>query len=169
MHQADRYLEELAEQERQRREAEALARRQTVGNRQSVYGWQRMATPGEAWVNFWTRWDFEGRASRSEYWFMALLLFVFGVGLHFLLFIILASSPAVIQALSWFISLAFTIPSVCLIGRRLHDSGNSGWWVWLLLLPIVGWIALFVFLVLPSDPRPNRYGPVPFLERMPNA
>ena len=38
MHQADRYLEALAEQERQQREAEAQARPQMIGVQQSAYG-----------------------------------------------------------------------------------------------------------------------------------
>lgn len=171
MHQADRYLEALAEQERQQREAEAQARPQMIGVQQSAYGWQRMATFGEAWNNLWTRWDFAGRASRSEYWFAQLELFFFNLGLTFLFtFLSVVTTAAPIwMLLSWVISLIITIPVICMVVRRLHDIGYSGWWWWISLIPIAGWIVLFVFSVLPSEPRPNRYGPVPFLERMPNA
>lgn len=170
MHQADRYLEALAEQERQQREAEAQARPQMIGVQQSAYGWQRMATFGEAWNNLWTRWDFAGRASRSEYWFAQLELFFFNLGLTFLFtFLSVVTTAAPIwMLLSWVISLIITIPVICMVVRRLHDIGYSGWWWWISLIPIAGWIVLFVFSVLPSEPRPNRYGPVPFLERMPN-
>ena len=115
MHQADRYLEALAEQERQQREAEAQARPQMIGVQQSAYGWQRMATFGEAWNNLWTRWDFAGRASRSEYWFAQLELFFFNLGLTFLFtFLSVVTTAAPIwMLLSWVISLIITIPGAC--------------------------------------------------------
>ena len=137
MHQADRYLEALAEQERQQREAEAQARPHMIGVQQSAYGWQRMATFGEAWNNLWTRWDFAGRASRSEYWFAQLALFFVNLGLTFLfVFLSVVTTAAPIwMLLSWVISFVITIPVICLVVRRLHDIGYSGWWWWISSAP----------------------------------
>jgi uncharacterized membrane protein YhaH (DUF805 family) len=58
-------------------------------------------------------------------------------------------------------TLAILIPSIAVTVRRLHDTGRSGWW-WLIgLIPLIGWIVLFVFMVLDSDPETNEYGPSP--------
>ncbi|WP_371154268.1 DUF805 domain-containing protein [Jannaschia sp. 2305UL9-9] len=43
--------------------------------------------------------------------------------------------------------------------RRLHDSGRSGWWYWIILIPIVGPILLLIFLVVPGEVYRNRFGP----------
>ncbi|MEM7379267.1 MAG: DUF805 domain-containing protein, partial [Pseudomonadota bacterium] len=44
--------------------------------------------------------------------------------------------------------------------RRLHDSGRSGWWQLISLIPLIGWIALIYFMVQPSE-GDNRFGPAP--------
>jgi len=45
--------------------------------------------------------------------------------------------------------------------RRLHDTGRSGWW-WLIdLVPFVGPVILIVFWVMDSEPGANKYGPNP--------
>jgi uncharacterized membrane protein YhaH (DUF805 family) len=44
--------------------------------------------------------------------------------------------------------------------RRLHDTGRSGWWQLIGLVPLVGWIVLIVFFVQDSQPN-NQYGPNP--------
>lgn len=45
--------------------------------------------------------------------------------------------------------------------RRLHDTGRSGWWLLVSLVPIVGGIILLVLLASAGEPGPNRYGPPP--------
>jgi hypothetical protein len=35
--------------------------------------------------------------------------------------------------------------------RRLHDTGRSGWWLLIGLIPFVGWIILLVFFVQDSQ------------------
>ncbi len=43
--------------------------------------------------------------------------------------------------------------------KRLHDTGRSGWWLLVNLIPIVGSLIMLVVLwVLPGDPRANQYG-----------
>ena len=42
--------------------------------------------------------------------------------------------------------------------RRLHDSDKTGWLLLLGFIPILGWIAVIVLLVLPATPGPNRFG-----------
>ncbi len=61
--------------------------------------------------------------------------------------------------LSTFYSLAVLIPSIAVMVRRLHDTNHSGWWWFLILIPIIGWIILLVFLCTDSMPGDNKYGP----------
>ncbi|MEM7721060.1 MAG: DUF805 domain-containing protein [Pseudomonadota bacterium] len=53
------------------------------------------------------------------------------------------------------------LPGLSSTVRRLHDSGHSGWWYWITLIPVVGIIILIVLLILPSDENHNRFGPPP--------
>ncbi len=57
-------------------------------------------------------------------------------------------------------ALAMLIPSIAVAIRRLHDTGRSGWWLLLGLVPLGGFVLLY-FFVLDSDPNPNQYGPSP--------
>ena len=45
--------------------------------------------------------------------------------------------------------------------RRLHDTGRSGWWMLISLVPIVGGIVLIVFCATPGNVGANAYGPDP--------
>ncbi|MEM9674902.1 MAG: DUF805 domain-containing protein, partial [Bacteroidota bacterium] len=51
--------------------------------------------------------------------------------------------------------------SLSLTVRRLHDTGRSGWYILIGLIPIIGSIILFVFYVENSQPGSNQYGPHP--------
>ena len=53
------------------------------------------------------------------------------------------------------------IPSISVGTRRLHDTGRSGWWMWLLLIPYIGWLVLFIFFVINSEWGSNQYGDNP--------
>jgi len=79
--------------------------------------------------------DFTGRASRSEYWW-------------FFLFIVLVSLGAsmISNVLSAVFSLATLLPSIAAATRRLHDTGRSGWWQLICLVPVIGLIVIIVFL-----------------------
>lgn len=55
------------------------------------------------------------------------------------------------------------LPGLGISARRLHDTGRTGWWILVNLVPIVGWIIYVYFTVQDSQPVPNPYGPVPNL------
>lgn len=149
MNEADRYLQERLEQ-------------QTQMNSVPVSGVQRRVTMGEAWMKFWTTWTSQGRASRSEYWFMVLwnCLISFAIGA-------LSAVPelggvmSVVGCLCFF---AYLIPVFFLCVRRLHDIGRSDWWLLILLVPVVGYLHFFLLMTTASEPKSNQYGPVPNLE-----
>ena len=103
--------------------------------------------------------QYHGRARRKEYW-----MFTLFYSISYLI-LALALIPTVGEAfydgVSALYSLGTIVPSFCLSIRRLHDIGKSGWWLFLWLLPVIGWIVLFVFACLDSQPGENQYGPNP--------
>jgi uncharacterized membrane protein YhaH (DUF805 family) len=58
-------------------------------------------------------------------------------------------------------SLAVLLPSLGVGVRRLHDTGRSGWWLLIGIIPVIGWIVRIVFLATDGERLPNIYGPDP--------
>jgi uncharacterized membrane protein YhaH (DUF805 family) len=98
--------------------------------------------------------DFTGRARRKEYW-MFLLIYV-------VIFIALSVIDSVLgtAVLSTIYSLAMIIPCISIGARRLHDTGRSGWWQLIQLIPLLGTIVLLIFLCLDSTDE-NNWGVSP--------
>ena len=99
--------------------------------------------------------NFNGRASRSEYWWYALF-----AGLLSVIVTLVFESDTI----SGLLSLALLLPGLGVCVRRLHDIGKSGWLVLLALIPLIGAIILIVWYVKPSDPYTNEYGEEPYVE-----
>lgn len=128
---------------------------------------------------------FRGRATRSEFWWFALFVFLANcaVGIVSMFF-----PPTLENFVSLLFSMALLLPNLGVAARRLHDRNLSGWWQTLpLLLSLLALVALaveiaselwmvlsvlsaaagvwfLVMLILPGTPGPNRFGPDP-LER----
>jgi uncharacterized membrane protein YhaH (DUF805 family) len=108
---------------------------------------------------------FSGRASRPEFWYWILSVFIF-------IFILGLIDGAVIAPLLGFerfepnagtplgliATLALIIPNLAVGARRLHDTGRSGWWQLIGLVPMIGLLVLMYFFVQPSDEATNDYG-----------
>ena len=99
--------------------------------------------------------NFDGRASRQEYWmfFLFNVIFAFvagfvdgflGLGFVYLLY-----------------ALALFIPGLAVGVRRLHDVGKSGWFLLIAFIPLVGAIWLLVLFASNSNPGKNPYGVEP--------
>lgn len=100
--------------------------------------------------------NFKGRARRKEYWMFALI--------HFIICVILSSIQSMADmgtVLSTIYSLAVFLPALAVTVRRLHDTGKTGWWVLISLVPVVGFIVMIVFLVGDSAAGDNEYGSNP--------
>lgn len=85
---------------------------------------------------------FNGRASRSEYWW-----FAFAVAFGCAILSVLAPVAYAIFAIGTL------VPSIAVATRRLHDTNRSGWWQLIVLVPIVGFVVLIVFLAQESKPE----------------
>lgn len=103
---------------------------------------------------------FSGRAPRSEYW---LFILFYTILLLITAFIDLASGffiygYSAISSIFWLVTL---IPSLAVVVRRLHDTNRRGWWLFLLLVPLVGLIWFIVLMCLRSTSGENRFGQEP--------
>jgi uncharacterized membrane protein YhaH (DUF805 family) len=94
--------------------------------------------------------DFNGRASRPEFWWFALFCFLVAVVFNMLR----------LEMLGMLANLALLLPSLAVGARRLHDMGKSGWFQLVWLIPLVGWAIMIYWLVQPSA-GPNEYGEGP--------
>lgn len=118
---------------------------------------------------------FDGRATRSEFWwfylFAALVGFIGYVPILILTIIGASSNDGAVSGILtiltvmfwivWLIAIiALYIPLLAVGSRRLHDRGQSGWLQLLLLVPC-GNIVLLVFWVMEGTPGDNAYGPKP--------
>jgi uncharacterized membrane protein YhaH (DUF805 family) len=98
---------------------------------------------------------FTGRSSRSAYWWWY-LFGVLAVVAGLIIDVALGTTP-IFYGL---IALGLLLPNLAVTVRRLHDTGRSGWWILIGLIPLVGAIVLLVFVLQGSDP-PNEWGPGP--------
>jgi len=101
--------------------------------------------------------EFSGRARRTEYW-MFVLFNVLASGALSVLEALAFNGPGVLSGLY---SLAVLVPSLAVSVRRLHDTGRSGWWLLIALVPLLGVVVLLVFAVQDGQPGDNAYGPNP--------
>jgi uncharacterized membrane protein YhaH (DUF805 family) len=99
---------------------------------------------------------FTGRARRKEYWMFALFNVIIAIALGIIEGIV--GGPGVLGGLY---GLAVLIPSIAVGVRRLHDTGRSGWWILIGLVPVIGFIVLIVFFTTDGQPGTNQYGPNP--------
>ena len=105
--------------------------------------------------------DWKGRASRSAYWYLVLASFIAYLVPAILGSIIGGIIGTLLLIIALIAALAFIVPLLSAVVRRLHDTGRSGWWYFIGLVPLIGGIWLFVLTVMPSEPQPNQYGPDP--------
>ena len=87
--------------------------------------------------------DFDGRASRSEFWWFALFVTLVTSALTYLS-----------EALASMFLIAVLLPLLAVGARRLHDTGRSGWWQLFLLAPVGGLVILGVLWSLPAVVAP---------------
>ena len=98
---------------------------------------------------------FDGRSSRSAYWWWFLFALLVGIGAQ-IVDAIIGTAPAI----SAITALALFLPGLAVLVRRFHDADHSGWWVLILLVPVVGLVIWLIFTLTDSKP-PNEWGDGP--------
>jgi uncharacterized membrane protein YhaH (DUF805 family) len=128
--------------------------------------------------------DFRGRASRPEFWWFVLPYYI-AILLPVVAFPFISQDsdsfnqatldkPGTNGAVLLFglilavVVVGMLIPYLAVGVRRLHDTGRSGWWWFIGLVPF-GWVALLVFLASDGDRGWNRYGPPAGVQAVPPA
>ncbi len=115
--------------------------------------------------------NFKGRARRKEFWgftlFQTLLALPLNVWSQLAVsredllanpFAVYTTTPGILMIL---IGLAFFFPILGVQVRRLHDINKSGWWLLIAFIPLLGAIALLVFMCLEGTIGTNEYGDDP--------
>lgn len=107
---------------------------------------------------------FDGRASRSEYWWFALGIFAIEVVLYLPAIIGSAADIPALAVIGLLLLLVFVlailVPSIAIGVRRLHDAGFSGWLYLLGLVPFCGGIIILVLMCMPSKPEGAKFDKV---------
>lgn len=129
-----------------------------------------------AFKNMLKNWkNFDGRTGRNEYWlsvlpysFLRIIMYIlYGLLVGF----IYTKLPTKVVDAGWFpwvmiictvvVYAAIQIPVWAIGSRRLHDTGRSGFLLWLNSIPLLGTDVLFIMFLLDSEPGDNRYGANP--------
>lgn len=103
----------------------------------------------QAFKNIFT---YNGRASRSAFWWWFLFYVIVGVVVG-----IIERTGTVGYIIGVILGLGIWFTWLSVAARRLHDANRSAFWLFLILLPIIGWIWLLVYYVQDSTPGPNKY------------
>ena len=108
--------------------------------------------------------EFSGRSSRTQYWMFQLTMLVI---------LVAAVSFDIVLAkqtfdgehfggfLTLFVCFIHIVPGITVTVRRLHDSGHSGWWYWISLVPFIGGIWLLVLMFFGPSDDADQYGEDP--------
>lgn len=84
----------------------------------------------------------KGRVDRHNYWLGILIALVIMCVL-----IWFAEKITILGVLPYLYAVLMLPPIATATVRRLHDVGRSSWWVFLSLIPIIGWVGLFIYLI----------------------
>jgi len=98
--------------------------------------------------------EFNGRASRAEYWYFVLFNVIISIAIS-IIESILGLSKNGSGFLSWFYSLAILIPTLAVAIRRMHDVNKSGWFI---LIPIYN----LILAITEGTKGSNGYGNDPY-------
>lgn len=122
-----------------------------------------------------------GRARRTEFWTFTLCNLLVAAALIVVQYLVLlemldigsavlnpavASAAVLARTIGLYLILVATavawlvmiLPTIGVTVRRLHDTGRSGWWVLVALVPVLGALVLLALCCLDSEPRENAFG-----------
>jgi uncharacterized membrane protein YhaH (DUF805 family) len=104
----------------------------------------------------------QGRVNRKQWWlYLVLPIFVVSLILSFVdnaIGTVDQENGAGLLSGIW--ALITLIPAILVDIKRWHDRDKSGWWMLIVLVPIIGWIWFLIELgFLKGTEGPNRFGP----------
>ena len=126
----------------------------------------------EAYKKYWKGYvDFKGRTTRKDFWLAILAIFLVSFVLGIVIGLVFPGSvqtvttefgvstkitgiPGVFVSI---FSLAHFLPSIAMEIRRMHDINKSGWWLFIVCIPVIGWIWLLVLYCTASVNEGNKY------------
>ena len=112
----------------------------------------------EAYKRFLKNYEnFNGRSTRSDYWYVLLANCIIGFVLGFISGLI-PEMALMVSTITSIYSLAVIIPGIALVVRRLHDINKSGWYYFMAFIPFAGFIIMLVYLCTASVDENNKYG-----------
>jgi uncharacterized membrane protein YhaH (DUF805 family) len=104
---------------------------------------------------------FSGRAARSEYWYWVLFILLLQIVAWLIDMTLFGFNTTGVNPIGTIVSLATFLPGLAVSIRRLHDIDRAGWWILLVLIPLIGAIVLIYWACLRGTVGPNRFGPDP--------
>ena len=116
----------------------------------------------EAYKKFWKGYvDFEGRSTRSDYWFAYLVNALITWGLYIVVAVfggiasatdstVLAIFSLILGLIMFIYAVAAFLPGLAVTVRRLRDAGYNWPYIFVAFIPLVGWIILIVLLCKPT-------------------
>jgi len=114
---------------------------------QMIDAWKDVVTKNYA--------NFSGRLGLAGFWWFVLVNFI----VELVLLILVVAVHPIFLVLYIGYALAVIVPSIAAGIRRLHDTGKSGWFLLISLIPFVGGIILLVLFAQKGQPEANQYGP----------
>lgn len=111
--------------------------------------------------------SFQGRIGRGPFWIGTLISIGFAIIMNILVMSIgsgvMGSGPNMLGLILYIIYLVIGIWMGLAIGiKRCHDRGQSGWWLLITLIPVIGFFWWLINLgILAGDEGENRFGPNP--------
>ena len=100
---------------------------------------------------------FEGRASRSEFWWFQVFYLMVTIVAVFLDYGFGIDNTEFAGPLELVSGLILLIHGLAVNARRLHDVGRSGWWI-LVSITIIGLIPLFIWWLSAGTNKKNKHG-----------
>ena len=104
---------------------------------------------------------FSGRAKRAEYWWFGLFVVLVGVVLSVVEGGMFRGHMGQYGLLSGLWNLVTLLPSLAVAVRPMHDTGRSGWWLLIVLIPVIGALVVLYWFVQRGTVGANDYGADP--------
>ena len=105
---------------------------------------------------------FTGRANLNEFWYFVLFnLIISLIALTLDNVFGLNTDGCRYGLISKLYSVFAFFPGLAVSVRRLHDTGKSGWFVFIVLIPLIGIIWFLILAASVGNAGKNKYGPPP--------